>query len=34
MFQSLLDCSDTQEVLEAQLTLTRQEKEAMQQKKK
>ena len=26
MFQSILDCSDTQELVEAQLTLTRQEK--------
>ena len=26
MFQSILDCSDTQELVDAQLTLTRQEK--------
>ena len=26
IFQSTLDCSDTQELVEAQLTLTRQEK--------
>ena len=26
MFQSILDCSDTQELVEAQMTLTRQEK--------
>ena len=26
MFQSILDCSDMQELVEAQLTLTRQEK--------